>query len=464
MGDIDIGVPGATSYGDGFGLYNFRIIRPAVPARHARALGCSLVNLDTLPLTDVTLELLEYPDFDTVISTLDNAFDVSFTEQKNDTGAGNFSLALSDDDAALIEPGGNFFVRFRRFTLACMMMACETFARTARDPDNKDDQEIVEWSGPGHAVILDDAVVYPARGLGNQPREDDRPMDWTAPAFNPVGWYPPIVLQRWAVFRYLIFLAESGVILPGGEQAEGQRHIDDNTPVLARPFSSIYFALEGDDYFRQWVYISTSFYYTLRAWMDDYGEIFVDGQQIVELSDGSQSETLFYLTTGWHLFASHLHNYPGPFFTFTTNPEGLAWSLFLAGGLFEGTTPVAQSDTHALMVALAPTAPGMTVGEILIIMLQEAQLRGCFPDLTWTFTKYSDTDGNPWPVVNEISTKVGTSYLDFFNEIAQTWMDYRFRPSGLVMDAWVKDKMGKNKGVDWTSSDFLLGLTQEGGG
>ena len=165
----------------GLNLNNFRVIKLATPARQAIGRGFSLWSAAVIsgavpPPSEVTLELLQYPDFDTVLSTLDNTHSRQFTAQKSDVGSGAFTIQMDDADFVLVVRGGDYFVRFRRFGEGCLIMHCETYAQVSLSEDDDDSQQGIVWSGPGHLHILDDGVIYPARGLERLPREVDRPF------------------------------------------------------------------------------------------------------------------------------------------------------------------------------------------------------------------------------------------------------------------------------------------------
>jgi len=48
--------------------------------------------------------------------------------------------------------------------------------------------EFAEITGPGHLALLDEAVVYPSRGVQAEPVEDDRAFDWAAVLYDDADW------------------------------------------------------------------------------------------------------------------------------------------------------------------------------------------------------------------------------------------------------------------------------------
>ena len=268
----------------------------------------------------------------------------------------------------------------------------------------------------------------------------------------------------WLTYRYAFTFITTFVL--GGQlesATQDNPQIADSASCIAPPGTSFLAAPEGDNYYRQIVTITTPFVYTFRVFAQSYGEFYIDGQEILTTTGfTSQSEAGVWLTAGEHTFAWHTHNYPHGTGMFDwPNPTVAAWSLHLAGGIFEDLTPTAVSDLSCKGVFYPAVAPGQTIGAIAEIVLLEAQARGCFPGLTWTFDPVNDSNGVPWPVWTTIATKVGTKILAFFLELAATYMDMRMSPGGEVLELYNFGTMGLASGNIW-DANYITALEQSG--
>jgi hypothetical protein len=62
---------------------------------------------------------------------------------------------------------------------------------------------------------------------------------------------------------------------------------------------------------------------------------------------------------------------------------------------------------------------GASVGTIMNTLLTAAQTRGCFPNLSWSFTDGHDSSGNAWETGYTNAFSAGTNYLDLLTGLAQ---------------------------------------------
>lgn len=105
------------------------------------------------------------------------------------------------------------------------------------------------------------------------------------------------------------------------------------------------------------------------------------------------------------------------------------------------------------MNAYPETDPGWSVGEILLLLLDEAEDRGIrFPTLlTPTFTATEDSNGNPWPDARDWTFSVGEKYssvISKFEELdCEVWID---------PDTYELNVVGglNNRGVDRTEFTY----------
>src|SRR5690606_33167507 len=91
------------------------------------------------------------------------------------------------------------------------------------------------------------------------------------------------------------------------------------------------------------------------------------------------------------------------------NPTAMLLAGFrAANGTVAGNTPIVISDDSWSIVEYPPSPPGMTVGRVMRVLIDEAQRRGALPGLRINFNDTVDSAGRQWPMVSDISTKVGT--------------------------------------------------------
>jgi len=81
--------------------------------------------------------------------------------------------------------------------------------------------------------------------------------------------------------------------------------------------------------------------------------------------------------------------------------------------------------------------PGMTIGQILRILLEEAQARGALQGVTWTFTDSQDSSGASWTAGDQsngvytinVALDIGTNYSDVVRTFVEQWIDVSMSPS-----------------------------------
>lgn len=85
-------------------------------------------------------------------------------------------------------------------------------------------------------------------------------------------------------------------------------------------------------------------------------------------------------------------------------------------------------------------APGWTVGEILLTLLEEARERGVrFPNfLTPTFTGELDSDGLPWSRALDWDFSIGQEYYEVLEKLEEALCDIWIDPESLEMHAYVE--------------------------
>lgn len=163
---------------------------------------------------------------------------------------------------------------------------------------------------------------------------------------------------------------------------------------------------------------------------------------------------------GHWIFPGETFNIPGVAADATGdrfNPGGLICDVWGVDKQSVGlpSTPILTTDTQWVQVGYLPYPPGMTVGEIIIMLLREWFDRGqdFVPVITPRFTKYVDSNGTPWPLTSDISTKTGTDIFTFLKELSDTYIDFFLSPGTLELFVFAKDTRGRDSGVVLVAAD-----------
>ena len=85
---------------------------------------------------------------------------------------------------------------------------------------------------------------------------------------------------------------------------------------------------------------------------------------------------------------------------------------------------------------------------MLIALIDEAQTRGCFPSLSYSFSATHDSEGNPWNDSRTLNFRVNTSLLDITRKISTLGidfeMDYEWESNYYTLHAY-RDGRGSDK-------------------
>lgn len=105
---------------------------------------------------------------------------------------------------------------------------------------------------------------------------------------------------------------------------------------------------------------------------------------------------------------------------------------------------------------------GETPGGILSTLIDRAQARGSLPVLTYDFNATSDSQGNPWPDVFDLTYHAGTSLLDVWRNLVSLGMQGRMEPS-LNLQAYVDLSREKTQDVILRKGYHFLGDVENSG-
>ena len=364
-----------------------------------------------------------------------DAFGRRWLDQLNEPGSGELSLHNADPNAAIIPLAAA--IRFVLYGEVVFTMVVETIDQVEQHPD-EEAELVTTFRGRGQGVVLEWALVYPARGVGALPIEQDRMFNWTAPegTYDSSGWG----------FAAPMMLADLAII--GGSADWPSQPTGEGFPVGSGAFfiwatgTSSAIAPQGHCYFRKTFTAPTTGRYVIYILIDNFGDIYLDGQLIAVVNGADAFRAVTFvpidMSAGDHTIAVHAANAAGP----GINPGAVALAVYDADQNNEPISVVMVSDSTWKIVAYPPYPPGMTPGQAIIVCLTEAQDRGALGMVSWSFTELVDSAGVPWPLVGDIATKTGTDVLTFIRELSGTYIDWWMSPGDFTLHAWVKDTRG----------------------
>lgn len=402
----------------------------------------------TIDASRLTVELVSVDDIDTVVATFPHAIARSWQEPFSEPGNGTAVLKSADADLALYERGGRQLLYYLLDGERVFGIVLEDYENVAvsRAEEKAQNRSLI---GPGLLALTRRARVYPPVGVDRRPIVEDRSFSWPAPEYDASAWGAASTVCD-------IATAKVSWLIPWDTEFP-----DDTAEVVWDADGTVTASIPGELFLR-WENVTTGDGpHILFAGSDNYAEAFVESQLSGTPGVGDASylsgftrttQTALDLSAGSHVIAMHVVNVPftpGNNSTLEVgNPAGAVWALYTvdaAGGL--GTLVAHSTAADAVMLARPATPPGMTPGQALKIALDEAQARGCFPYLGYDFDEELDSAGEPWPIVGDIATKVGTDVLTFIRELAGTYIDVRMGLD-LTLHAYIKGTYGEPLAVE----------------
>ena len=394
----------------------------------------------------LALEVAPRSDLANVDTTvMDATFGRSFFDEFNDTGSGQFAYANTDlavelalDGAGDADGDLDAIVTFKVWGVRAFSMLVETQVRVPAAEGEEHDQTTAVV-GRGHLCVCDESVLFPSRGTGILPIEEDRTFNWSTPS-------PVYDDSGWASAYQICTVATAQVVWPWLPFA--QDWPDLTAGVIWASGSTITDAPVGFCYFRKDFTLAQEGFYLLYAACDNDGELWLDGQLVLNLGDFQQSYSyVVFMSAGDHTVAVRGENWTQ--WSGYVNPAGFIFALYIADAANQPATLILHSDSTWKIVAYPASPPGMYVGDVLRVGFQEAYDRLELLDVELMFTSLLDSAGNPWPETVDISTKVGTSYLVWLIELTSTYIDVWMKPGTFELYCW-------NKGTRPAPSEVVM--------
>jgi hypothetical protein len=404
--------------------------------------GITAPFLDTLWGFAPSITEVDPPSLEVLVGStvIEDSYSRTFQEQLADPGS--FQFRVPRDTFAGID--FDDVVRFKVNGLVAFQGIVEQLDHVALSSGEEADQSVTV-SGRGALALLEQAVVYPSRGVGVLPIEDVRSFSWPAPDFDDLAWPLAKKVNRqrdyatWRAPLPWIWPDTSGYWIAPNLSSVSANNAPTGAWLLRKTFT-----LDDDA--------------TMRFFGagDNSLVLYIDG---AEMSEGQSFTTGRYveldLTAGEHLIACRGNNYPK---ATLPNPTGIIIAGYTVGdaGLLDEL--IVNTDATWKCLPYPTRMPGFTHGQVLRILLEEA---GLDSTISLDFTDDLDSGGNPWSTFREITVQVGRTLLDVVREMADAYIDVAMAPGSFTLRAWNRGGRGDVRSTtlqqttDPATSDFL---------
>lgn len=376
-----------------------------------------------------------------LVADLPYAFGRSFHDVLNDAGAAELSLDNEDGAVASVEVERvvRYWVRgVPAFDAMVEQLVISTIAQ------GEEHDQLTAFQGRGKVCVFEEAVVYPSYPPGSTPVEDDRTFDWTLPQYDDSWWTPAHVVCTVA------FAQLNWPFLPF---ATGWT--DTSVSVVWSPDGTYLDAADGyTNYFRDSFTVAAAGAHVVQFVVDDNGALYIDGVRpatiaVTSLDAFSSTHVaVVELSAGAHTVAIVGTNGDEPLNP--NNPGGVAAAIYVSADANQTPGALVWSTGAATkMVVNPPGPPGMTIGRIIRLVLEEAQARsgGALGGVDLAFTDVVDSNGSPWETTSLVSTKVGNDLLTFLKELSGTYVDFWMPPGTFTLYACAKGQRGGTRAV-----------------
>lgn len=388
-----------------------------------------------------------------LLDTLEQDTDRRVADIKNDVGSWSVTVPRDSADASLLEPYN--LVRF-------LVDGTVRFAgrigpwdqQTIEAAEEADERLTV--GGPGILDTLRDARVYPHPDCTL--RHDTRYFSFAAIDFVDWGsWDPAVELFRQDDEDDSLY----GVEVPS-EWPDPTAYWIWGTDVdlMADPPQAI-----GKCYFRRSPNLASAGDFALHIACDDAYKLFVDGVLVGENAEAHMFRYFdrydLFLEAGVHDIAIECENVSRP--VSSTNSAGLIFAMYTTADGGELDDLAIHSDDDWQVLAYPAQPPGMTPGEILEVLFDEAQARGALAIWSIDFDGDEDSNGDPWDAEIDVTARVGAeTFLDMVRKLAESDIDIAVNHQTLTFRAFNKGGLNTGGAVSITVGDDVLRLHHSG--
>lgn len=365
----------------------------------------------------------------TLVAGLDDSFARTWQDPLNEVGSGELRLQNDDPDVATV--GYAHVIRFSlddQARFACLVEHKDQVTATT----SEEIEEVTTLAGRGTMAVLEEALIGPVGGERRSQFEQDRLFNFAAPELDDADWGP--VVTRVQALNPEVDPGSHNTV-PQGWPDPTALKIWQSWPIGAR------LTPVGDVYMRRHFTTSSSegtATYRVFVTADDGFEVWIDGQYVIgEVTPFMWNETTdteVVLDDGDHVIAVK-----GTNLDFGDN---VAWVLVSVYALGDGgvtlASVVVHSDADWIGVGYPAHPPGFSPGEVLRVLVEEAQARGALEGVELSFTDDVDTAGIPWPNTPDIAFEVGSDLLSALKQLCETYMDAAMAAGSFTLYGWVQ--------------------------
>jgi hypothetical protein len=402
------------------------------------------------------------------------SFDRSWQDPISEAGAFSITLPPGDDALPAFQDDGRDIVGLYYRGVLAFLGSC---TRRNAELVGKRSGRQVTYSGLGALGLFAKARVGPTGGGGRSPIEEDRHLGWPVNSYAHESWSTAEVLGD--INHAIDVLAYNIQADPADVAAVVRQNLPFTglIPVLGPPGSSMsldapvgdWYGYEDETTNATLTIAENGDYVVWFGPVDDEGELYVNGQQVCQISGANAfgvTSAAVTISAGPISVAYHVRNLsfesPNPTkvsWQITTEPT--AATLVDPGG---NSTLIAYPSGDAKVLAYPSQPPGQTITKSIRLLKAEAQARGVpvLADIDLDFTDGAYSDGVPASTVPDLATKVATDLHQFLLEVAATYVDLRMvlRSGRLALQVFEKGTMGGNVVVALDETN-LLSLTTE---
>jgi len=396
-----------------------------------------------------------------LLGTLDETFDRGFQDEFSGLGSGSVSMLASDADVALAAKT----LRFKLDDTYAFSSRVEARRwRTVTAGEERD--QVVTLSGRGLASEWDDAVVYPYGGVSARPISDQRAFAWWSPELSTSGWSnsTTIVSGVVAQVRETPPLPDPWTAPLGWPADIAAGSVD---WIFSR-YSPTGSNLVGSSLFRTTFTTSAervSIFYTASSRC----RLYIDGIAVGDWTTQPSEESWLhayratpYLSAGTHHIAFEVdtQRWTAPLPDLT---RGLLICAVYSGGVgatYNSGSRLLGSTASWKCLDYPAVFPAPTPGKVLSTLLAEAQARGALTGWTLGCTDTVDSAGQPWGNDTAHVFRVGDTYAQVLQAMADVSIEFRARPVSKVLDVWRKGTVTEASGQSFTAGVNLLELEE----
>lgn len=399
----------------------------------------------------VTVRIGDTPEAAVTGTPLTGAHGVEFRDVANDVGLGALSLQADDGQLQLVDIG-----KYLSFSVSGTTVLTTRVEDLSPDAINADEESgaLTRVSGRSLIAELEDATVQPENGMGRQPFSSARVFSFASPYFDDLLWDT----------AYEQFQQKS---MDGPPTSLYGLPEDWPDPFIFWIWGAEYTGEEQEPaitYFRKTFTIETGGLHRFVCAGDNKFKAYIDGIEVLSyLENGNDGWRRLYdldveLSEGEHVIAAVVENILGP-----SNAAGFLCGLWSVGIDGLGAKIVETDDTWKVLYNPAEP-PGFTIGEIMLILLEEAEDAGLLPG-GWTdvtgFSGTHDAKTDAWPILPEVSVQVGDDYLKVLKQFAESYVDFATNTSNRVLILYQKGNRGEVEDVDFTPGVNITELARK---